>query len=97
MWSRGKTIEQRPKRLSLPALTALVLLGLAIPISLLQFRAPPPSAADAPPDEFSAARAMDALALLAHTPHPLGFVAVGCGCEAGRRGPKKPAASVRFG
>ncbi|MBB6671923.1 M20/M25/M40 family metallo-hydrolase [Cohnella nanjingensis] len=53
----------------------LALLLGAMLVGLLQIRAPHPDGPDAPPNEFSAARAMEKLSIIAKEPHPVGSAA----------------------
>jgi len=47
-------------------------LGLAIALAMLALRAPTPRGADIAADEFSAARAMEDIRIVAERPHPIG-------------------------
>ncbi|UVI30293.1 M20/M25/M40 family metallo-hydrolase [Paenibacillus spongiae] len=55
----------------LKRISILVLLFGAMLIGLLQIRAPQPAGPDAPPDAFSADRAMEKLSVIAKEPHPV--------------------------
>lgn len=57
------------------AVCAMLFLGLALPIGLLELLPPEPRAADAPATAFSAERAMVHVRAVASRPHPMGSAA----------------------
>ncbi|MFY1635808.1 M20/M25/M40 family metallo-hydrolase [Solwaraspora sp. WMMB335] len=65
----------RPRRRLPAALAVLAVLGLVGAVTLLGLRPPAPHAADAPPGEFSAARAHQHVTRFADRPHPSGSAA----------------------
>jgi len=64
--------ETRPARSAIPALFTVLLLAILFLLTIDQVQPPTPVSASAPTTEFSSARAMDHLRVIAQKPHPVG-------------------------